>query len=110
MTTIYIAGKVTDVPVAQRTKKFLEAQNMLEKRGFKVINPIKLIADPHTNWHEAMDVCLVALKQCDAIYMLPCSVDSTGAQLELQHALDLNMDIYYELENVEDGTTDNLPS
>ena len=109
--TIYIAGKVTGVPVDERTEKFQAAETMLQKRGWKTINPIKLVTDPSTSWHEAMDICFLALAKADAIYMLPCSVDSKGAQLELEFALQKNKDVYYELENVEDdGTTDNLSS
>lgn len=101
MKTIYIAGKVTGVPVAERINKFQSAETMLQKRGWKTINPIKLVTDPSTDWQLAMDICFKALKNCDCIYMLPCSVDSKGAQLELQYAIENNLDIFYELENVD---------
>lgn len=109
MKTIYIAGKVTGVPVNERTAKFQAAETMLQKRGFKTVNPIKLVKDPNTPWQEAMDICFLGLANCDAIYMLPCAVDSPGAKLELEFALLKNMDVYYELENVADnGTIDHL--
>ena len=101
MKTIYIAGKVTGVPVEQRTAKFQAAETMLQKRGFETVNPIKLVEDPNTDWQTAMDICFIALAKCNSIYMLPCSVDSPGAKLELEFALLKNMDVYYELENVE---------
>jgi hypothetical protein len=103
MKTIYIAGKVTGVPVAIRTAKFEAAETMLQNRGFKTLNPIKLVKDPNTPWQEAMDICIQAVKACDSIYMLPCSTDSPGAKLELQIAMEMNKDIYYELENLEDN-------
>lgn len=100
--TIYIAGKVTGVPVQERTEKFQRMEHILQQRGFITVNPIKLVKDPNTEWQEAMDICIAALKECDCIYMMPCFVDSPGALLELDIALKAGHDIYYELENVED--------
>lgn len=100
--TIYIAGKVTDVPVDIRAAKFQRAEHMLQARGFITVNPIKLVENPHTPWQEAMDICIASLKECDAIYLLPCYEDSKGAMMELDIALNAGHKIYYELENVED--------
>jgi hypothetical protein len=100
--TIYIAGKVTGLEFEEVTQKFAAAENMLIEQGWqKVVNPITLINNPSEEWHSAMEKCLFALKDCQAIYMLPCSVDSPGAKLELQYALDNKLDVYYELENVD---------
>jgi hypothetical protein len=101
-TKIYIAGKVTGVPLAECRKKFDDMHTTLEARGFEVINPMVVVANPETSWPEAMEMCLNALDTCEAIYMLPCSVDSPGAQMELDYALKKEtMTIYHELENVE---------
>lgn len=99
--TIYIAGKVTDVPVDIRTAKFQCAEHMLQARGFITVNPLKLVENPHTPWQEAMDICIATLKECDAIYLLPCYIDSKGALMELDIAIAEGLDITYELENVE---------
>lgn len=99
--TIYIAGKVTGVPVAERKEKFAAAEKMLQEQGWRTVNPLKLVKNPNEEWQAAMDICLANLKLVDAIYMLPCSVHSAGAQLELQLAMDMNKDIYYELENLD---------
>ncbi|WP_395049426.1 DUF4406 domain-containing protein [Flavobacterium sp.] len=97
---IYIAGKVTGEPTESCRAKFAATQQHLEAfpYDFKVVNPMVLITDVTTPWHEAMDICLTELKKCDAIYIMPCSIDSPGAQLELQYAIDYKLDIYYELE------------
>jgi len=101
-TSIYIAGKVTGLEPQEVSRKFQLAEDMLKKQDWPiVVNPIKLINNPNEEWHCAMEKCLEALKDCQAIYMLPCSVHSPGAQLELQYAMDNNLLIYYELENVE---------
>ena len=100
--SIYVAGKVTGLEYQEVEEKFQAAETMLLEQGWQtVINPIKLINNPTEEWHSAMEKCLNALKDCQAIYMLPCSVDSPGAVIELQFALDNNLDVYYELENLE---------
>ncbi len=94
MRTIYIAGKVTGLPVKEVKAKFQKAEDILKSRGWKTINPTKLVKNNKEDWQVAMEICLNSLKQCEAIFMLPCSVDSPGAQLELQTAIELNLDIY----------------
>jgi hypothetical protein len=102
-TSIYVAGKVTGLKYQEVEEKFQAAETMLSNQGWKiVVNPVKLINNPMEEWHAAMEKCLEALTNCEAIYMLACSVDSPGAMLELQHAIDNNIDIYYEEENNED--------
>ncbi|MBF6607756.1 MAG: DUF4406 domain-containing protein [Flavobacterium sp.] len=101
MTKIYIAGKVTGENLAECRYKFAVMQESLENRGFEVVNPMEVVKDPATPWQDAMDLCFAALAECDAIYMMPCSVHSKGAQLELEYALDKNFLIYHELQNVE---------
>lgn len=100
--SIYIAGKVTGLDFQEVAQKFAAAENMLIEQGWqKVINPITLVNNPNENWHVAMEKCISALKEAQAIYMLPCSVDSPGAKIELDFAMNNNIDIYYELENDE---------
>jgi hypothetical protein len=95
--TIYIAGKVTGLQPSVCKIKFERMEQVISAKGYNVINPIKLINNPSENWHVAMDKCLEALKTVDGIFMMPCSKDSPGAQLELQTAIDLNIDIYSEI-------------
>lgn len=90
---IYIAGKVTGLPWEPTVAKFAAAKLLLEARGVEAVNPIELVNDPHAPWEEAMRICLLALKDCTGIYMLPCSVDSRGAQIELQTAMELGISI-----------------
>ena len=101
-TKIYIAGKVTGELLHECQQKFGKMQKELERRGFEVINPMNVVTDPHTPWQIAMDMCLKALADCEAIYMLPCSPDSPGAKIELDFAIQNNYTIYHELENVEE--------
>jgi hypothetical protein len=98
---IYIAGKVTGLPPQEVKEKFATAQGVIEKLGFEAVNPIEVVNNPNENWHTAMEKCLAALKQCDAIYMLPCYKDSPGADIEHKKAYALGLDVYYSLETIE---------
>lgn len=95
--SIYIAGKVTGLPFDEVLNKFESAEQILLSQGWKtVLNPIKIVNNPTEEWHSAMEKCLEALKNAQAIYMLPCSVDSPGAKIELEFAIKYNLDIYCE--------------
>jgi len=93
---IYIAGKVTGLKLEDVTAKFKEVQQELESDGYEVINPIEVVADPNTNWKNAMKLCIAALVQCNSIYLLPCWQDSKGAQLEYSLAKGIGLRILRE--------------
>lgn len=98
--TIYIAGKVTGEEPEQCAQKFQLMEDLISAYGYNVVNPIKLVNNPNEDWQTAMSICLRKLPSVDAIYLLPCSVDSKGAQLELEAAIKLNLDIYYDLKDL----------
>ena len=97
--TIYIAGKIEDVPKQQRAEKFKSMQNRIELKGYKVINPVFLI-EGISNPIFAMKMRLKALEQCEAILMLPCSVGSKDAEDELQKAIELGIDLYSDINDI----------
>lgn len=97
---IYIAGKVTGLPAEPTALKFKEAQDKIEAKGYTVVNPIELIANPNEDWNVAMKKCIEALEFCDAIYMLPCYIDSRGAKIEHRTAIQLGLQVYYQLETI----------
>lgn len=97
---IYIAGKVTGEKTHECTIKFGTMQKQLENLGYQVVNPLAVVGDWNTPWQEAMEMCLAALGSCGSIFMLPCSVDSKGAQIELDFAIQQSIDIYNDIKDV----------
>lgn len=94
MKRIYIAGKVTGLPLHEVTMKFGEAQKTIELLGFEAINPLALINDWKCDWSVAMKKCIKALLDCDAIVILPDWEQSKGAKIERQLAEDLDIQIF----------------
>lgn len=93
MKKIYIAGKVTGLPIEEVSAKFTAAQKVLEARGFIAVNPLRVVNDSETSWNAAMKKCITALVACDAVLLLPCYINSPGANFELQIATRLEIPV-----------------
>lgn len=88
---IYIAGKVTGMEEEAR-QLFKQAQQQLQQRypDATIINPLELDHSTHDkHWTSYMRVCLAELVKCDTIALLPNWVESNGARLEMQVAVNL---------------------
>ena len=97
MMKIYIAGRITGLPFHHVKVKFDHAERWIKSLGHNPVNPITLFDDPeNTPWDVAMDVCMVSLDRCDAIYLLQDWTESKGARREVSHALSMNMPILNE--------------
>jgi hypothetical protein len=92
MRTCYIAGKVTGLEYRSVCYKFNKAEAMLKSKGYKVVNPVKIIPQD-TQWEKAMEMCLAALSMCDCIYLLPDWKQSRGARQEFREAMNMGMPI-----------------
>lgn len=98
--TIYIAGKVTGLPIGDCTMKFGVAQKELEARGFKAVNPLEVVNDWHATWEDAMKKCIAALVMVDAVYLLPCVADSPGAKWEIEIAQRLKIPAFKKVDEL----------
>lgn len=78
---VFISGKISGVE-EQAFQIFEAAEINLRAAGYEPINPMKLNHDHDKSWGSYMRVCIIALCQCDAIYMLPNWESSSGAKLE----------------------------
>lgn len=93
---IYIAGKVTGLPIAECTMNFGLAQVAIEKLGHEAVNPLTVVNDWKCPWPLAMRKCIAALMTCDLVLMLDNSTDSPGARLEFDLAIKLDIPVVYE--------------
>lgn len=82
---VYLAGKVSGLEYSETFEKFEYWQSMLEYLGYEVVNPMKLVPEV-TDWETAMYMCLIELKKCDKIFLIPDFLKSPGALVELNKA------------------------
>ena len=87
---IYISGAITDNP--NYKKQFAEAEKKLIAEGHSVINPAK--KNKGFEYKEYIDLGLIELMHCDAIYLLDGWMESRGSRLEFQYALTIDMKVY----------------
>lgn len=103
---VYISGKITGTK--DYLNRFHMAQNSLERSGHTVVNPAEIGTAldrmvPFEMTHdEYMQIDLMLLKKCDAIYMLKGFDDSPGAREERVKAIAWGEKVLYE-EDFESG-------
>ena len=95
MKTIYIAGKITGLPIEEARANFEKAEKKLTKQGFKVVNPMKLPHNHDKKWESYMKECITELLKCDSIYLLKNWAMSRGAIMEFEIAMKLDIEINY---------------
>lgn len=104
MIRIYIAGKVTGLPIHEVTLKFGKVQKQLQDMGFYVINPLQVVSEKangwHTTWQTAMKVCISEMMTADALFLLPCHQDSKGALIEKNIATQLQMPCFESINQI----------
>lgn len=88
---IYLSGKITGDPDFR--EKFKKKAEELTKQGWRVYNPA--VHPDMFTWEHFMELDLLALSKCDAIYLLDDWKDSRGAKVELAEAKRLGKRIIY---------------
>ena len=94
MSTIYIAGKVTGLPVDEARNSFDKVTKYFNLKGYTVINPMELIDDPKTAWNTAMKICIAELVKVDAVYLMDNWKDSEGATFEREISIRLEIPVF----------------
>lgn len=91
MKRIYISGAITGK--TNYMEQFNEAEEALKKGGYSVINPAKIGSNmpKDTSYEEYMDMSIMLLNMCDAIFMLEGWQQSKGANREYGYALAKDM-------------------
>lgn len=95
---VYLSGPITGIET-KSVHIFSAAEQFLTQQGFDVINPWRLNHDHRKRWEDYMAVDILALLECDAVYMLPGWETSRGARLEYAIACARDMDIYFWTHN-----------
>jgi hypothetical protein len=93
----YLSGPISGNPLSQRI--FEMAEEKYAKMGYKVINPHR-VCSPGADWHTCMRNDIIELMQCNTIIMLDGWKHSRGALLEHYIALNLDMQIIYDCDEI----------
>lgn len=114
MKTIYIAGKISGLPMKITDLKFRKATEKLKLAGFDAINPVELVQDylfenhkttrltDNEIWKIAMQVCIKKLVDCDGVLLLSDYHESRGATIERNLARDLDIPAFHSISKFQD--------
>jgi hypothetical protein len=95
MAKIYISGKITGLPFDEAFARFEKAEKKLQIMGYTTVNPMKQPHNHTKTWEAYMREDIIAMMDCDSIYMLSGWDESKGACIEFELAVKLGMKIIY---------------
>jgi hypothetical protein len=100
MKKVYIAGKVSGIE-EKAVELFENAEQLLIKKGFEVVNPMKLPHNHDKTWESYMKESLTEMMKCQYIHPLPNHTESVGATIEVNLAKELGITciLINEIEN-----------
>ncbi|MDQ0068292.1 hypothetical protein J2W34_000066 [Variovorax boronicumulans] len=93
MKRIYIAGPMTGLPELN-FPAFHAAAAEWRAKGWEVVNPAEINADPNAEWLDCMRADIQQMVTCTAILALPGWQKSRGASLEVLIAERLGFDLH----------------
>lgn len=96
--SIYISGKISNLDINVATQLFADAATFLKSQypNTIIINPFEIEHNHDLSWESYMKNDLIAMLQCDTIYMLKNWKESKGANIEYKLAMDLNMNVIFQ--------------
>ena len=99
---IYVSGPITGRPEEEYRMHFEKVEHRLIREGYEVINPVKISdACPKSYTHsQYLKVELPFIETAQAIYMLEGWEKSKGARWELKKAIELNLEIRTEHQDI----------
>ena len=95
---IYIIGKLSPAITIQQRRKYHEAQTLLQRRGFEVVNPVALMEGENIGMEDVWRKGLQELLSCGSVYILNDVSFRKGENLELKIAMDLNLVFFQQPE------------
>ena len=90
---VYISGPITGIPDGNK-QSFLLAAVILRECGHDPVNPHELGHAEGDAWETCMRRDIAALMTCNALAFLPGSMESVGAQIEIQTASSVKIPTY----------------
>lgn len=93
---VYISGAISNRKFEDAQEHFRFAEDLLSLKGYDIINPMKLPHEHCGTWLEYMKEDIIALMDCEAIYMLKGWDLSRGALVEFNIAKELGYKIMFE--------------
>lgn len=93
--TIFISGPITKVLRTNYKQRFKQAEELLTKKGFIVVNPS--FQNVGFTYEDYIIMGINMLARCNAIYMLKGWETSEGARLEYRYAKITGKTIYFEI-------------
>lgn len=92
---VYISGKIGSLDINVVRLKFDVAKECVKLANHTPISPLDIDHNHDRTWASYMIEDLKALRECDAILMLPCWKDSPGAKIEHDFAVGSGKAIIY---------------
>jgi hypothetical protein len=107
---MYLSGPITGLEESIYKKNFTDAAELVREAGYEPVNPLeispcedescgstRLFQDGSYQhaWRCYMKYDIIALLDCDAIYMMHYWYASRGAELERKVAIELGLSVYY---------------
>ena len=94
MKKAYLSGKISGIPIEEARVKFQNAENHLINEGWQVVNPMKNGLPVESTWLQHMIKDIELLGECEAIFLMPCWIGSSGARIEKHFATELGIEIH----------------
>jgi hypothetical protein len=92
---VYIAGKITGLPIPIYSSRFNCAEDALRAHGYRTLNPIRIVPQD-LDYEDQMEICLKLVQVADIIYMLENWEQSNGAKREHAYAATLGKRVVYQ--------------